>query len=36
MPIWGEVFTRLDVGGASTMKLRVGNLTDYLKSIQAK
>ncbi len=36
MPIWGEVFHRMDGAGPSTMKLRVGNLTDYIKSIQAK
>jgi len=36
MPIWGEVFNRMDASGTSTTKLRIGNLTDYLKSIQTK
>jgi len=36
MPIWGEVFNRMDAGGAATMKLRIGNLTQYLKSLQVK
>jgi len=34
MPIWGELFRERE--GRSTMKLRVANLTDYLKSLQAK
>ena len=36
MPIWGEVFTRMDAGGAASAKLRVENLTEYIKSLQAK
>ena len=34
MPIWGEVFHERE--GQSTVKLRVANLTDYVKSLQAK
>jgi len=34
MPIWGEVFHERE--GMSTVKLRVANLTDYVKSLQAK
>lgn len=36
MPIWGEVFTRMDAGGAASAKLRVENLSEYIKSLQAK
>ena len=36
MPIWGEVFNRMDAGGAATTKLRVENLAEYIKSLQAK
>lgn len=36
MPIWGEVFNRMDAGGAASAKLRVENLTEYIKSLQAK
>ena len=36
MPIWGEVFTHMDAGGAASAKLRVDNLTEYIKSLQAK
>jgi len=36
MPIWGDLFRSLDPGTASVVKLRVVNLTNYIKSIQAK
>jgi mono/diheme cytochrome c family protein len=36
MPVWGEVFTRMDAGGAASAKLRIDNLTEYIKSLQAK
>ena len=36
MPIWGEVFNGMDPGGAATAKLRIGNLTEYIKSIQVR
>jgi len=36
MPIWGDVFHRMDGSGPEMMKLRIANLTAYLKSIQAK
>jgi mono/diheme cytochrome c family protein len=36
MPIWGQVFHQMDGMGPSTMKLRVANLTGYLKALQAK
>jgi mono/diheme cytochrome c family protein len=36
MPIWGEVFNRMDAGGTATTKLRVENLTGYIKSLQTK
>ncbi len=36
MPIWGEVFTRMDAGGAASAKLRIDNLAEYIKSLQAK
>lgn len=36
MPIWGEVFNRMDAGGIASAKLRVQNLTEYIKSLQAK
>jgi mono/diheme cytochrome c family protein len=34
MPVWGQVFHTNET--KSMVKLRVANLTDYLKSIQAK
>jgi mono/diheme cytochrome c family protein len=34
MPIWGQVFHQSE--NYSTVKLRVANLTDYIKSLQAK
>jgi len=36
MPIWGDVFHRMDGSGPEMMKLRIANLTAYLKSIQVK
>jgi mono/diheme cytochrome c family protein len=36
MPIWGQVFHQMDGMGPDTMKLRVANLTGYLKALQAK
>ena len=36
MPIWGELFKSLDSGDEKMVHLRVSNLTDYVKSIQAK
>lgn len=34
MPVWGAVFRT--IGDDSTVALRIGNLTNYLESIQAK
>jgi len=34
MPIWGQVFYTNET--KSMVKLRVGNLTEYVKSLQAK
>jgi mono/diheme cytochrome c family protein len=34
MPTWGQVFHKME--GDAAMKLRVANLTGYLKSLQAK
>jgi mono/diheme cytochrome c family protein len=34
MPTWGQVFHQME--GNATIKLRVANLTNYLKSLQAK
>jgi mono/diheme cytochrome c family protein len=36
MPTWGQVFHQMEGGGAATGKLRVANLTAYLKSLQGK
>jgi mono/diheme cytochrome c family protein len=36
MPTWGQVFHQMEGGGAATEKLRVANLTAYLKSLQGK
>ena len=35
MPIWGDVFRSM-AGGRTVTLMRVSNLTDYVKSIQAK
>ena len=34
MPTWGQVFHLMD--GSALMKLRVANLSDYLKTLQVK
>ena len=38
MPVWGALFDSLDSGsgGSSVPKLRIRNLTDYIKTLQAK
>jgi mono/diheme cytochrome c family protein len=36
MPTWGQVFHQMEGGGPATGKLRVANLTAYLKSLQGK
>ena len=38
MPVWGDLFRSLDSGsGASSVpKLRIKNLTEYIKTLQAK
>ena len=34
MPMWGDLFK--SIGNDSTVQLRIANLTDYLKSLQAQ
>jgi mono/diheme cytochrome c family protein len=34
MPVWGDVLKSLDAGADSMVKLRVSNLTTYIKSLQ--
>lgn len=36
MPVWGTLFNSLTPNGQDVSKLRVANLTDYVKSIQAQ
>lgn len=38
MPVWGDLFSSLNGGsnGNMVVQLRVSNLTDYIKSLQAK
>ena len=36
MPTWGQVFHQMEGGTGATGKLRVANLTAYLKSLQGK
>lgn len=36
MPTWGQVFHQMEGSGPATTKLRVANLTGYLKGLQAK
>ena len=36
MPTWGQVFHQMEGSGPATAKLRVANLTGYLKSLQVK
>jgi len=35
MPVWGHLFQALSPNDRGVIKIRVANLTDYLKSIQA-
>lgn len=36
MPVWGSIFAQMDGGQQSlTRKLRIANLTEYLRTIQA-
>jgi mono/diheme cytochrome c family protein len=34
MPVWGPVFRRISQGDQAQVKLRVDNVTDYIKSLQ--
>jgi len=36
MPIWGPVFMSMNHQHESEVRLRVANLTDYIKSFQRK
>ena len=36
MPVWGRVFHEMEASGSTTAKLRISNLTAYLKTIQAR
>jgi mono/diheme cytochrome c family protein len=36
MPIWGELFKSLGQNDPSTVRLRIVNITDYVKSLQTK
>jgi len=36
MPVWGPILSSLSGGDSSRVKLRIHNITDYLKSLQAK
>jgi mono/diheme cytochrome c family protein len=36
MPVWGDLFKSLNSGSADVARLRIVNLTDYVKSLQAK
>jgi len=36
MPVWGKVFHEMEGGGAPTSRMRIANLTAYLKSMQAR
>jgi len=36
MPVWGDLFRHMGSNDPSVARLRVVNLTDYVKSIQAK
>lgn len=35
MPVWGHLFRSLDSGASGVTELRVKNLADYIKSLQA-
>jgi mono/diheme cytochrome c family protein len=34
MPVWGEVFRSLNSGSSDLIRMRLSNLTDYVKSLQ--
>jgi len=36
MPVWGTLFTSMSKSDETQVKLRITNLTKYLKSIQRK
>ena len=36
MPIWGDLFRSLSPNGQEVSKLRLANLADYVKSLQAR
>jgi mono/diheme cytochrome c family protein len=36
MPVWGELFKRLDSGKTTLTQMRITNLTAYIKSLQAR
>jgi len=36
MPVWGDLFKSLNGGTSDLVRLRIVNLTDYIKTIQAK
>jgi len=36
MPVWGPLLGRLDRANPDVKQLRINNLIEYLKSIQAK
>lgn len=36
MPVWGPIFLNMAHGHESEVRLRVANLTDYIKSLQQK
>ena len=36
MPVWGELFKSLDPNSQEVVRLRVSNLSEYIKSLQAQ
>ena len=36
MPVWGQLFRSLGSGDEGVVRIRIVNLTDYVKSIQAR
>jgi len=36
MPIWGSLFSSISHGSQGEVQMRISNLTDYIKSIQAR
>jgi mono/diheme cytochrome c family protein len=36
MPVWGDLFKNMGTGDPDIARLRIVNLTSYIKSIQAK